>query len=55
MTPVNAALKHISATGTNAENAMPPMTIIEDNGVEEKTLPKYNEQENKNKIITPVG
>ncbi len=55
LTPVNAALKHISATGTNAENAMPPMTIIEDNGVEEKTLPKYNEQENKNKIITPVG
>ena len=55
LTPINAALKHISATGTNAENAMPPMTIIEDNGVEEKTLPKYNEQENKNKIITPVG
>ena len=53
LTPINAALKHISATGTNAENAMPPMTIIEDNGVEEKTLPKYNEQENK--IITPVG
>ncbi len=55
LTPVSATLRHISATGTDAENAMPPMTVIEEKGVEEKTLPKYSEQENRNKIITPVG
>lgn len=55
LAPISATLKHISATGTSVENAMPPMTIIEESGVQEETLPKYSEQENKSKIITPVG
>lgn len=58
LTPAAGTLSYIPASGTDATNAMPPMTVIEETErVEETTnnVPEYSEQENKSKIITPVG